>query len=83
MFYKLRGERAFQGPTPDERSQSISRNIYLIPGVVSGIRGKSVLVVDDSIVRGNNIGRERTLLEKSGVSQGAARALHAADRDRR
>ena len=73
MFYKLRGERAFQGPTPDERSQSISRNIYLIPGVVSGIRGKSVLVVDDSIVRGNNIGRERTLLEKSGVSQ----VLHA------
>ena len=27
LFYKLRGERAFQGPTPDERSQSISQNI--------------------------------------------------------
>ena len=27
LFYKLRGERAFQGPPPDERSQSISQNI--------------------------------------------------------
>ena len=73
LFYKLRGERSFQGPTPDERSQSISRNIYLIPGVVNGIRGRSVLVVDDSIVRGNNVMRERALLEESGVRQ----ALHA------
>ena len=73
LFYKLRGERAFQGPTPDERSQSISQNIYLIPGAVSGVRGRSVLVVDDSIVRGNNIRRERALLEEIGLRE----AYHA------
>ena len=69
LFYKLRGERAFQGPTPDERSQSISQNIYLVPSVVTGVRGQSVLVVDDSIVRGNNILRERALLEKTGLEK--------------
>ena len=68
LFYKLRGERAFQGPSPDERSQSISSNIYLIPGVVGGVRGRSVLVVDDSIVRGNNIRREQALLDQIGLS---------------
>ena len=69
LFYKLRGERAFQGPSPDERSQSISSNIYLIPGVVGGVRGRSLLVVDDSIVRGNNIRREQALLEEIGLGE--------------
>ena len=73
LFYKLRGERAFQGPSPGERSQSISTNIYLIPGVVGGVRGRSVLVVEDSIVRGNNIRREHVLLEQLGLHE----VLHA------
>ena len=75
LFYKLRGERSFQGPTQDERSQSISQNIYLIPGAVSGVRGRSVLVVEDSIVRGTNIHRERALLEEIGLSD-ACHALY-------
>ena len=69
LFYKLRGERAFQGPSPDERSQSIFTNIYLIPGVVGGVRGRSLLVVEDSIVRGNNIRREHVLLEELGLQE--------------
>lgn len=73
VFYKLRGERAFQGPNPDERLKSISRNIYLVPGVVTSVRDRLLLVVDDSIVRGNNIKRERELLNEAGLS----RTLHA------
>ena len=38
--------------------------------MVSGVRGRSVLVVEDSIVRGTNIHRERALLEEVGLSDG-------------
>ena len=69
IFYKLRSERAFQGPTKEERMQSISQNLYIMPHVVKQVKGKSVLVIDDSIVRGNNIKRERKLLEEAGVGE--------------
>ncbi len=75
LFYKLRGERAFQGPTPGERAESISTNIYLIPDLVPAIDGRRLLVVDDSIVRGNNMRHERVLLSKVGIG-GATKALY-------
>ncbi len=65
VFYKLRGERAFQGPTKGERALSIGKNLYLMPGAPATVRGKSVLVIDDSVVRGNNIIREKELLEEA------------------
>ena len=69
IFYKLRGERAFQGPTKSERAQSISSNLYLMPHARSKILRKSVLVIDDSVVRGNNIKREKELLEEADVGE--------------
>ena len=71
LFYKLRGERAFQGPTPDERSQSISQNIYLIPGV--GQRSTRPLGAGGGGFhrpRHQHSPRERALLEEVGLSDG-------------
>jgi amidophosphoribosyltransferase len=62
LFYKLRGERAFQGSTPDERKSSIDQNLHLLPGMEKLLSGKVVAVVDDSTVRGNNAKREMELL---------------------
>ena len=75
LFYKLRGERAFQGPTADERQRSISSNIYLIPGVVPRVDGSALVIVDDSIVRGTNMRHERELLVNAGFG-GATKALY-------
>jgi amidophosphoribosyltransferase len=70
LFYKMKGERSFQGTTAEERAVSIKNNLYLIPGVIASIRGKIIVVVDDSIVRGNNIRRARQLLyEEAGVKE--------------
>ena len=48
IFYKT------QGSTLEERAQSISSNLFLMPGVEAKIKDKTVAVVDDSIIRGNN-----------------------------
>jgi amidophosphoribosyltransferase len=62
VFYKMRGERAFQGSTWDERKESIEANLHLLPEVSRLLRGQRIVCVDDSIVRGNNSRRERELL---------------------
>ncbi len=67
VFFKLRGERAFQGPTSEERRKSISNNLFLLPQVKETLKGKVVVVIDDSTVRGNNIERERLLLQDAQV----------------
>jgi amidophosphoribosyltransferase len=68
VFYKMRGERSFQGSTKDERKSSIVQNLHLLPNVEE-LMGKVLVTIDDSIVRGNNSRRERGLLyEQAGVS---------------
>jgi amidophosphoribosyltransferase len=62
VFYKTRGERSFQGSDATERKKSIDENLFLIPGVEERLQGKTVLMMDDSIVRGNNSRRARDLL---------------------
>ena len=62
VFYKMRGERSFQGSTADERKESIGQNLHLLPGMVQKLKGKTVILLDDSIVRGNNSKRARDLL---------------------
>lgn len=78
LFYKMRGERAFQGSTVDERKKSINENLHLTPRVnevpvKEFIKGKKIISIDDSMVRGNNSKRERDLLYKEG---GAEKVYH-------
>ncbi|MBI4146539.1 hypothetical protein HY489_04330 [Candidatus Woesearchaeota archaeon] len=69
VFYKLQSERAFQGPTNEERRKSIELNLYLLPEARELVRGKKVIVIDDSIVRGNNSKRARQLLCDQGARE--------------
>lgn len=62
VFYKMRGERSFQGSTVDDRKNSIEQNLHLITRNMPVIKGKVLLSIDDSMVRGNNSRRERKLL---------------------
>jgi amidophosphoribosyltransferase len=70
IFYKMRDERAFQGPNHDERKNSIEKNLNLTPNAVRKLKEKTVVVIDDSIVRGTNIRQARKLLyEQAGVKK--------------
>ncbi len=69
VFYKKRGERSFQGPTPDERKNSIENNLYLLPESGESLRGKTVIVIDDSTIRGTNSKRAKDLLDSIGVKK--------------
>ncbi len=64
VLYKMRGERSFQGSTAEERRASIGQNLHLLPGMTQKLKGKTVILIDDSIVRGNNSKRTRDLLYK-------------------
>ncbi|HIC68697.1 MAG TPA: hypothetical protein EYO90_04120 [Candidatus Latescibacteria bacterium] len=62
LFYKMRGERSFQGSTASERRSSIAENLHLLPGLKPQFQGKTVIMMDDSIVRGNASVRAQELL---------------------
>ena len=62
VFYKMRGERSFQGSTASDRRKSIDENLHPLPGLRPYLQGKTVVLIDDSIVRGNNSVRARELL---------------------
>ncbi len=66
VFYKTDGQRSFMGSTQDERQKAIDSNLYLIPSAIERIRGKNVVVLEDSIVRGTVARRVRDLLIKEG-----------------
>ncbi len=70
VFYKTDGQRSFMGSTPDERQKAIDSNLYLIPSAIERIRGKRVIVIEDSIVRGTVARRVRDLLiQEAGVAE--------------
>ena len=70
VFYKMRGERSFQGSTAGERRQSIGQNLHLLLGMAQKLQGKTVVLLNDSILRGNNSKRARELLnEEAGVAK--------------
>lgn len=54
-FYKMRDERAFQGLTRTDCAGSILKNLYLNPNENENLFKKDIGIIDDSIVRGNNI----------------------------
>jgi len=63
VFYKMRKERSFLGSTEEMRRESINDNLGLVPEVLEGsIMGKKIILMDDSIVRGNNSKRAIDLL---------------------
>ncbi len=62
IFYKMRNERAFQGPNSEEIKNSIKENLNLTTDATKILNGKTIVIVDDSIVRGNNLERARMLL---------------------
>ncbi len=76
IYYKARSERSFQGSTADERKESIDKNLYLLPhvgetSIKEFLKGKKVILIDDSIIRGNNSRRGRDLLYKMGEVEDA------------
>ncbi|MBI2669199.1 hypothetical protein HYX14_05135 [Candidatus Woesearchaeota archaeon] len=62
VFYKKNTERSFLGSTETERENSIGNNLHLFPHVLERIRGKVLLAIEDSTVRGNVARRVRHLL---------------------
>ena len=60
IFYKMRSDRSFMGPDPEERKHSIEENLYLLPHS-EYLKDKNLIIIDDSIVRGNNAKRARYL----------------------
>jgi len=83
IFYKMRGERAFQGSTLEQRKTSIDENLHLLIDTSEPetlypnhkireckIKGKTILNIDDSTIRGNNSKRVKHLLyEEGGVKK--------------
>ncbi|MBI4812675.1 hypothetical protein HY798_04580 [Candidatus Falkowbacteria bacterium] len=64
VFYKLRGTRSFLGSTEEERKRSIDENLYLLPKMMGALTGKKIVVIDDSLIRGNNSRRAIWLLKE-------------------
>ena len=69
VFYKLNSERAFLGTNKADRKSSIKKNLYLHPRMEDLLKDKVVLVIDDSLIRGNNSGYASELLKKCNVKK--------------
>ena len=54
VLYKLRSERSFLGSSESQRKSSIDNNLHILPEAEDILSGKTVLCIDDSIIRGNN-----------------------------
>jgi len=68
ILYKRRGsDRSFFGSTPAERESSIGGNLNLNPQKIPMLRGATIIVVDDSTIRGNVARRVIRLFDSAGV----------------
>jgi amidophosphoribosyltransferase len=54
VFYKENSERSFMGSDSESRKKSIRNNLHLIDRIEDKIRGKKIVVIDDSTIRGTN-----------------------------
>jgi glutamine phosphoribosylpyrophosphate amidotransferase len=64
IFYKMRKERSFMGSDLDERKNSISKNLYILPAIKEKLDNSSIVLIDDSFVRGNVLRRISDLFEQ-------------------
>jgi amidophosphoribosyltransferase len=69
VFYKRNSSRSFIGSTPEERAESISNNLYMTPQIANELQGQVLCLVDDSIIRGNNILRAISLAKAQEVKK--------------
>lgn len=58
--------RTFIMPTQDQRSDGVDMKLAVVPGVV---RGKRIVVVDDSLIRGTTSRRRITSLRDAGATE--------------
>ena len=58
--------RTFIKPTQKERESAVHIKLNLIPGIV---RGKRIVLIDDSIVRGTTMANLITMLKKAGAKE--------------
>ena len=63
LFYKMREERSFQASTQAQRKNSIDDNLHLLPGREDLVRGKTIIGIEDSTVRGTVLQRVKYLLK--------------------
>jgi amidophosphoribosyltransferase len=69
VFYKLNSERAFQGADGEDRTGSISKNLHLLPRMEDLLKDKTILVIDDSTIRGTNSKHAKLLLDRCSVKK--------------
>ncbi len=69
VFIKQRSDRAFMGTREEDRKKSIEETLEIRPDIGESLQGKNLVLVDDSIVRGNNSLRARDLLYGAGVKK--------------
>ena len=69
LFYKKNTNRSFLEPTKKERRKSIRNNLHLNPALMYLIQDKTILIIDDSIVRGTNSPEAINMLKKSGAKK--------------
>ena len=69
VFYKRNSSRSFIESTPEERSKSISNNLYIVPQTAGDLRDKVLCLIDDSVIRGNNSVRAIKLAYEQGVKK--------------
>ena len=66
---KQKNERAFMGTREEERKTSIEETLEIHPDIGTSLQGKNVVLIDDSLVRGNNSIYARDLLRGIGVNK--------------
>jgi amidophosphoribosyltransferase len=69
IYYKMRGERSFQGTNKEDRKNSINSNLHILPNVEKSLTGKTIVLIDDSTIRGNNSKRAIEILKRIGVKK--------------
>lgn len=69
IFYKMKSERSFQGSTSNDRNNSIKDNLHVLPHMERLLVGKTVILLDDSIIRGTNLRRACELLRACRVKK--------------